>query len=319
MKSIKTKTVKFISFVLALALVAAMTAACGNAPAQAADRPAQAPEASAPEPVQDPPTGSASAPESGSGLSGDVTTAGSTSMQPLSDELAYAFSEIYPDVIVDVQGGGSGQGVTAVKEDLVDFGALSRELKDEERAIITQEFVIAKDGIAIVTNKNVDVDGLTIEQLKLIFTGEITNWSEVGGTAAKIEVVCREDGSGTRDAFNELTGVLGKDADGNNVDNTTETALIQNSTGAIMTTVAGTENAIGYVSLGSLNDSVKAMLVEGVEASAATVLDGSYKVSRPFIYITERDLSPQAQAFIDFIFSAEGQAIVVDSGFIAVA
>ena len=308
------KTIKKITIVtLALALIVTMLAACGNAPASSPE-PAPAP---APAPAETPaePEPAPAAEE----LSGDVIQAGSTSVQPVSQELADAFYDLHPKVIVDVQGGGSGQGVKAVEEDLVDFGALSRELKDEEWAAVKHDWVIAKDGIAIVVNKDVDVDDLSKEQLKGIFTGEITNWSEVGGAAAKIEVVVREEGSGTRDAFNELTGVLGKDADGNNVDNTVETALIQGSTGAIVQTVGATEHSIGYISLGSLNDSVVAMKIEGVSPSAATVLDGSYVVSRPFILISGRDLSPQAQAFIDFIMSPAGQAIVEKSGFVPVA
>ena len=298
---------RIFSVTFALVLCLAMFAACGNNNTQAQETtPTPAPQAPAqtPEPEDD--------------LSGDVTTAGSTSVQPLSQELADAFSDIYPKVIIDVQGGGSGQGVKAVEEDLVDFGALSRELKDEEKTIARNEYVIAKDGIAVVVNKDVGIDNLTKEQIKGIFTGEITNWNEVGGTSGKIEVVAREEGSGTRDAFNELTGVLGKDADGKNVDNTLETALIQGSTGAVKTTVANTENSIGYVSLGSLDDTVKVLMVEGIVPSAATVIDGSYVVSRPFIYITARDLSPQAQAFIDYVLSADGQSIVEKSGFISV-
>ena len=293
---------------LAVILIAAL-AACNNAPAQTAEPPATPPPAtSAPEP----------APATETEITGSVTTAGSTSVQPVSDELAMVFEDMHPGVTVDVQGGGSGQGVKAVQEDLVDFGALSRELKDEERAIITADYVIAKDGIAIVANHNVDVDGLSLEQLKAIFTGEITNWSEVGGASAKIEVIAREEGSGTRDAFNELTGVLGPNASGDNVDNTVDSAIIQGSTGAIVTTVGSTENSIGYISLGSLNDNVKALNVEGVAPSNATVLNGSYKVSRPFIYITARNLSPAAQAFIDFVMGAEGQAVVQEMGFIPV-
>jgi len=306
------KNFKKISIVaLALALTVTMFAACGNAPASSPEpAPAPAPAEPAPAPAPEPEE---------SNLSGDVIQAGSTSVQPLSQELADAFMDMHSKVIIDIQGGGSGQGVKAVEEDLVDFGALSRELKDEEKAFAKHEWVIAKDGIAIVVNKDVDVDDLTKDQIKGIFIGEITNWSEVGGTNAKIEVVVREEGSGTRDAFNELTGVLGKDADGNNVDNTIETALIQGSTGAIVQTVGSTEHSIGYISLGSLNDSVVALKVGGVAPSSATVLDGSYVVSRPFILITGRDLSEQAQAFIDFIMSAEGQAIVEKSGFIPVS
>jgi len=304
------KTIKKLSIItLALALIVTMFAGCGNSPASSPEP--------APAPAQTTPAEPAPAPEEDS-LSGDVIQAGSTSVQPLSQELADAFMDLHSKVIIDIQGGGSGQGVKAVEEDLVDFGALSRELKEEEKAVVKHEWVIAKDGIAIVVNKDVDVDDLTKEQIKDIFTGEITNWSEVGGTNAKIEVVVREEGSGTRDAFNELTGVLGKDADGQNIDNTVESALIQGSTGAIVQTVGATEHSIGYISLGSLNDSVVALKVEGVAPSSATVLDGSYVISRPFILITGRDLSEQAQAFIDFIMSAEGQSIVEKSGFIPV-
>ena len=307
------KTIKMISITsLILAMIVTMFAACGNSPASSPE------PAPAPAPAPAAPAETAPAPEE-SAISGDVIQAGSTSVQPLSQELADAFMDIHSKVIIDIQGGGSGQGVKAVDEDLVDFGALSRELKDEEKAVVKHEWVIAKDGIAVVVNADVDVDDLTKDEIKGIFTGEITNWSELGGASAKIEVVVREEGSGTRDAFNELTGVLGKDADGNNVDNTVETALIQGSTGAIVQTVGATEHSIGYISLGSLNDSVVAVKVGGVAPSAATVLDGSYVISRPFILITGRDLSAQAQAFIDFIMSAEGQAIVEESGFIPVS
>ena len=309
----KKKTIRILSILFALTLCVLMFAACGN----------KTPEPTpAPEPAQtsnEPVTETAAEPEPAEELSGDITTAGSTSVQPLSQELADAFNDIHPKVIIDIQGGGSGQGVKAVEEDLVDFGALSRELKDEERPLAKQEFIIAKDGIAVVVNQDVGIEDLTKDQIKGIFTGEITNWSDVGGAAGKIVVVAREEGSGTRDAFNELTGVLGKDADGNNVDNTLETAIVQGSTGAVKTTVSTTENSIGYVSLGSLSDDVKVLTVGGVAPSAQTVLDGSYVVSRPFIYIAGHSLSEAAQAFLDFIFSAEGQAIVSASGFISVA
>jgi len=312
----KKKLMKTITILLAIVLTMMAMAACGNAPTSSSNSEPESVPTSAPPsepasaPAEDPPAAE---------LSGDVTQAGSTSVQPLSDELAAAFMDIHRKVVIDIQGGGSGQGVKAVDENLVDFGALSRELKEDEKPIAKQEWIIAKDGIAVVVNKNVDVDDLTKDQIMGIFTGEITNWSEVGGAAGKIEVVAREEGSGTRDAFNELTGVLGKDASGENIDNTVETALIQGSTGAVVTTVGATENSIGYISLGSMNDSVTALKVEGVAPSAATVLDGSYVVARPFILITGRDLSEAARAFIDFIMGPEGQGIVEDSGFIPVA
>ncbi len=251
-------------------------------------------------------------------LSGTVVTAGSTSVQPLSEELAAAFMDVNPDVTVEVQGGGSGQGIKSIQEKIADIGALSREVKDEEKASVTTEYVIAKDGVAVVVNPETTVADLTLEQIQKIYTGEITNWSEVGGADAPIVVVSREEGSGTRGAFTEITKVAGKDAAGNEVDNTTKDALVQGSTGAVMQTVATTPNTIGYVSLGSLSDTVKALMVEGVSPSNETVLSGDYKISRPFVYAVNGEISEAAQAYIDFVLSAEGQKVVEDNGFIPV-
>ena len=150
------------------------------------------------------------------------------------------------------------------------------------------------------------------------FIPEITNWKEVGGEDAAIVVVSREEGSGTRGAFTEITKVLAKNEAGEDVDNTTKDALVQGSTGAVMQTVATTPNTIGYVSLGSLSDTVKAVNVEGIGPSNETVLSGEYKISRPFNYVTGGVLSEAAQLFIDFIMSQEGQAIVEENGFIPV-
>jgi phosphate transport system substrate-binding protein len=253
-----------------------------------------------------------------SDLSGDIVIAGSTSVQPLSDVLAEAFTERNGAVKIDIQGGGSGQGIKSIEEKIADLGSLSREVKEEEKAVVQQEYVIAKDGIAAVVNKDVKVENLTLDQLKRIFTGEIKNWKEIGGADAAIVVVAREEGSGTRGAFNELTGVMFKDEAGEEVDATVKSALIQASTGAVIQTVSGTKGAIGYISLGSLDDTVQAVKVEGVTGSNETVIDGSYKLSRPFLYVSGAELSPQAQAFIDFILSPEGQAIVTEEGFVAV-
>ena len=249
---------------------------------------------------------------------GSVVTAGSTSVQPLSEELAAAFMDANPGITVEVQGGGSGQGIKAIQEKIADFGALSREVKDEEKAAVTKEFVIAKDGVAVIVNPETNVENLTIEQIKKIYTGEITNWKEVGGDDAKIVVVSREEGSGTRGAFTEITGVTAKDAAGQEIDSTTKDALVQGSTGAVMQTVATTPNTIGYVSLGSLGDTVKALSVENVAPTTETVLSGEYKISRPFLYATSGELSESAQKYIDFVMSAEGQKIVEESGFIPV-
>jgi phosphate transport system substrate-binding protein len=254
----------------------------------------------------------------GSEAAGTVVTAGSTSVQPLSEELAAAFMDANKGITVEVQGGGSGQGIKAVQEKIADFGALSREVKDEEKASATKEYVIAKDGVAVIVNQETKVDDLTIEQIKKIFTGEIKNWKEVGGDDAPIVVVSREEGSGTRGAFTEITGVTVKNEAGQEIDNTTKDALVQGSTGAVMQTVATTPNTVGYVSMGSLSDTVKALKVENVTPSEDTVLSGGYKISRPFLYVTGGELTEAAQKYIDFVLSAEGQKIVKESGFIPV-
>lgn len=253
-----------------------------------------------------------------SDLTGTVVTAGSTSVQPLSEELAAVFMDENPGISVEVQGGGSGQGIKAVQEKIADIGSLSREIKEEEKSSVTQEFVIAKDGVAVIVNPETKVENLTIEQIKNIYTGQITNWKEVGGEDAPIVVVSREEGSGTRGAFTEITKVMEKDAAGQEIDNTTKEALVQGSTGAVMQTVATTPNTIGYVSLGALSDTVKALKVENVAPSEETVLSGEYKISRPFLYVTGGELSEAAQKYVDFVLSEEGQAIVQENGFIPV-
>ena len=243
-------------------------------------------------------------------LSGTVVIAGSTSVQPLSEELAAAFMAANPGVKIEVQGGGSGVGIKAALEKIADFGSSSRELKDEEKATISNEYTIAKDGVAVILDSTNTVTDLTLDQIKQIFTGKITNWKEVGGADAVIVVVSREEGSGTRGAFVEITKVSEKDTAGTVVDNTTKDALVQPSTGAVKQTVASTPNTIGYVSIGALDETVKAIKVEGIDATEVNVLAGDYKISRPFLYLSNTELTPAAQAFLDFVLGAEGQAIV---------
>lgn len=249
---------------------------------------------------------------------GSVVTAGSTSVQPLSEELAAAFMDANPDYTVDVQGGGSGQGIKSIQEGIADIGALSRNLKDEEKPLVSEEITIALDGIAVIVNKDSAVTNLTIEQIRQIYTGEITNWKEVGGVDALITVVSREEGSGTRGAFTEITKVLVKDDAGVETDNTAANALIQPSTGSVKTTVASTPNTIGYVSLGALDDTVKTVTVEGVAPTIEKVIDGTYKISRPFIYVVGETVSEATQLYLDYVLGDEGQAVVVDNGFISV-
>jgi phosphate transport system substrate-binding protein len=245
--------------------------------------------------------------------SSKVVVAGSTSVQPLSELLAENFSKENADIKIEVQGGGSGQGAKAAIEGIADFGALSREVDETEKEKVQAEHIIAKDGIAIIVNKETTVNNLALEQIKNIYTGKITNWKELGGEDQAISVISREEGSGTRDAFIEGTGVMEDDKD-----MTTRKALIQGSTGGVANTVAKTVGSIGYVSLGNLSDEVKAISVNGVEPSDETVLNGKYQLSRPFIYITAKEETAEAKKFIDYILSDEGQKIVREAGFIPV-
>ncbi|MDD3315786.1 MAG: phosphate ABC transporter substrate-binding protein [Syntrophaceticus sp.] len=240
-------------------------------------------------------------------LEGNITIAGSTSVQPLSEELASAFMEQNQGVEINVAGGGSGAGIKAAQEGTADIGASSRELKDEEKPDLN-EAVIAKDGIAIVIHKDNGVENLTIEETQKIFAGEITDWKDVGGESGSINVFTREEGSGTRDAFEEI--VMG-DA------KISTKAGVQNSTGAVRTAVAGDVNSIGYISLGSLDESVTAVKIDDVEPSDETIQDGTYKVARPFLYLTKGEPEGVVKAFIDFVMSSEGQEIVAE-GFISV-
>ena len=247
-----------------------------------------------------------------------VVIAGSTSVQPLSEVMAEEFMADNEGASVEVQGGGSGQGIKSIEEGIADIGSLSREVKDEEKGSVKEEHIIAMDGVAVVVNTETETEDITIEELEKIYTGEITNWKELGGKDAEITVVSREEGSGTRGAFTEITGVLVKDDEGNETDNTTADALVQPSTGSVIKTVSSTPDSIGYVSLAAVSDEVKALKVEGVEPSKDTVLDGTYKISRPFVYVTGNDISESAKAFIDFVLSDKGQELVEENGFIPV-
>lgn len=242
-------------------------------------------------------------------LSGKVVIAGSTSVQPLSEELAAVFMEKYPEVSVEVQGGGSSVGVKSAAEKIADIGAASREVKESEKELGLTEYVIAKDGIAVIVNPSNEVADLTLEQIKKIFTGEITNWKELGGKEQAITVVSREEGSGTRGAFVEITKVESKNAEGKKVDKTTKNALVQPSTGAVKQTVANTPDAIGYISMGAMDDTVKPVKVEGVEANEEMAKEGTYKIARPFLYLTNGKESEVVQAYIEFVLN-EGQEVV---------
>lgn len=239
--------------------------------------------------------------ESESGLSGSITISGSTSVMPLSEELGQAFMDEHPDVKINVAGGGSSAGIKAAQEGTADIGASSRELTESEQKNL-HVYEIARDGIAIVVNPENPVTDLSLSQVAQIFAGEITNWKQVGGPDAPISVVTREDGSGTRDAFEEI--VLGE---GQRIQ---ATAIIQNSTGAIINTINIDPNAIGYISIGSINDYVKPIKIDGVEPTEENVKTGNYRISRPFLYLTKEEPTGVVKAFIDWVLSPEGQEIV---------
>lgn len=238
-------------------------------------------------------------------LSGSLTIAGSTSVQPFSEVLAEEFMAKNKGVQINVQGGGSSVGIEAAVTGAAQVGASSRAVKPEETAKGLTATTIALDGIAVVVNPANTLTGLTTEQVMNIYLGNIKNWNEVGGPDAVITVVTREEGSGTRDAFSEI--VLAKK-------DIIKTAIVQNSTGAVRTTVAGDKNAIGYVSLSSLNQEVKALDINGAAANEANVKAGTYKIQRPFIYVTKGAPSGLAQAFIDYVLSPEGQQLIVEEG-----
>ncbi len=251
----------------------------------------------------------------GSGNGGSITVNGSTSVQPLAEELAKAYVEKNPGNTIDIQGGGSGVGIKSATDGVVDIGMSSRELKTEEKTL--KEFKIAVDGIAVIINPANGVKDLTMAQLFKIYTGEITDWKDVGGKPGKITVVTREEGSGTRGAFIELAGIEVKEGD-TKVDKTIADAITQGSTGAVMTTVAGDPNAIGYASFGSAKEKTDIKLI-GVDGKACTeenIYAGEYKISRPFLMLTQAEPTGLAKSFLDFIMSPEGQEIVAKHSYL---
>lgn len=302
--------------VLVAVLVSAVMILSACAPAAPAP---EAPAANVEAPTEVAPAAEAEAPAAES-LSGTLTLAGSTTVQPLAEKAGEAFMDVNPDVTIEVQGGGSSVGITAAADGTADIGNISREVKKEELEANPefQVFTVAKDGIAIVVNPDVKLENLTKEQVRDIFSGKITNFKEVGGPDAPITVASREEGSGTRGAFQELV-MQHKDASGNKVeDEIVATAILQNSNGALRTTIAETPNSIAYLSFGYLDDSIVTVNIEGIEATVENVLNSTYPISRPLNMITNGDPNPLAKAFIDFLFSDEGQAIAVEEGFITI-
>jgi len=242
-------------------------------------------------------------------LSGTVSTDGSTSMEKVINSLGESFMAMNKDVKFTYNPTGSGSGIQAVSEGRCDIGLSSRALKDDEKASDLVETVVALDGIAIVVNPENPVSDLDIDTIAKIYTGEITNWKDVGGNDAEIVLIGREAGSGTRDGFESITDT--KDA--------CQYRQELTSTGDVINTVSQNPDAIGYASLSAVGDSVKALTVGGVEATEATVKDGSYVVQRPFVLVTKEGtkLSPAAQAFFDYALSADAASIIAAAGAVA--
>lgn len=254
---------------------------------------------------------SAAGSDSAGALSGKVTTGGSTSVEKVIAALSEAFMEANGGVTITYDPTGSGAGITGASEGTLDIGLSSRALKDEEKAGGLKETVFALDGIAIIVNKENTVTDLSLEQIKGLATGEITNWSEVGGPDAPVVLVGREAGSGTRDGFESIVDV--KDACKYDQELT--------STGSVIAAVAANPNAFGYASLSAVDEKVSAVTVEGVAASEATVQDGTYKIQRPFVFVTKEgaELSAAAQAFIDFAASSAADGMITAAGAVPLA
>ena len=242
-------------------------------------------------------------------LSGNVATGGSTSMKNVIAALTEGFAEVEPGVTVSYDPTGSGAGITGATDKTLDIGLSSRALKDDEKNDVDGT-TVALDGIAIVVNKASKVADLTVDQLKQMFTGEITNWKDVGGDDGEIVLVGREAGSGTRDGFESIVDV--KDS--------CKYAQELTATGAVISAVEANPLAVGYASLSAVGDTVAMVTVEGVECSEDTVKDGSYKIQRPFVFVTNKSvtLSEQAQAFVDFATSKDAADLIRTAGAVPV-
>ncbi|MDY7080017.1 MAG: phosphate ABC transporter substrate-binding protein [Chloroflexota bacterium] len=298
----KNKSLWVLTGLLVLAMLATVVGCQSSTPTEEPTE-AQATSAPNPEPTQAP-----------TGLSGQLQVAGSTTVQPLAEKLAEAFMDLNPDLVIEIQGGGSSVGVTSAGEGTVDVGNASRGVKDSELEQFPdlQVFTIAYDGIAIVTHPDTGLPSLSVEQVRAIFGGEVANFSEVGGPDAPITVVSREEGSGTRAAFEELVMEYKDDAGEKQAVPISENALLQQSNGQVRTTVASTPNSIGYLSFGFLDDSTRGVPIDGVEPSVANVKNGSYPIFRPLNMLTNGAPNELAQSFLDFILSDEGQVIVAE-------
>ena len=285
---------KILAFALSAVMALALLAGCGNQTDNNSSNNDNGGDAS------DTPAAS---------VSGTVSTDGSTSMEKVIGALSESYMAANKDVTVNYNPTGSGAGITAVQEGTCDIGLSSRALKDEEKAAGLKETVLAYDGIAIIVHPDNPVSDLSIEQIAKLYTGEITNWKDVGGSDAEVVLIGREAASGTSDGFESITGTKDK----------CQYRQELTSTGDVITAVSQNPDAIGYASLAAIKDSVKALSVDGVTPSEATVKDGSYQVQRPFVLVTVEGkvLSAAAQSFFDYATSADAADIIAKAGAVA--
>jgi phosphate transport system substrate-binding protein len=243
------------------------------------------------------------------GGSNTISENGSTTIQPLAEKLAAVFMADNPEVVISIAGGGSSVGVQSAASGVVDIGACSRELMSAEKGAVV-EHLLARDGVAIILHPSNPMADLSLEQIRAVFTGEITSWSELGGPDEDIHVVAREEGSGTREAFQLL--VMGTSAQ------ITSTAILQSSNGALRTTVAGDPDAIGFLSFGYMDASIKAVSVGGVAPTVDNAQSGAYPVVRPLLFLTKAQPRGNVKDFIDFCLSDAGQEIVAAEGYLPI-
>ncbi|MGD9677526.1 MAG: phosphate ABC transporter substrate-binding protein PstS family protein [Vulcanibacillus sp.] len=281
---------KLVFILIAIALVFSVTA-CGNE--SSTETPTNTPETQPP--VE---------------LEGTVSISGSTSVEKIGVATAEEFMALNPKVNVTYEGIGSSNGVKNANDGVTQIGTASRAIKESEKAWGLTEVVIAYDGVAVITHPSNSIEGLTLEEVQAIFKGEITNWSEVGGQPGEIVVVSREEGSGTRGAFEEIVKFEGE---------LTDNATVVEGNGGVQTTVAQNPSSIGYVSFTYINDSVKPMLIDEVIPTTENVLNGTYSVSRPFVVIYhDKNMTDASKAYVDFVLSPAGQKIVEEGGGIPV-
>ncbi len=306
------KTRKLVAILSAAVLTAVSLTACGNSKTATNEAKTTTQEQTSTESkTENTAESTAEAGEMSTDLSGSISMAGSTSMEKLANAVAESFMAKYPNITVSAEFTGSGAGIESVTTGSVDIGNSSRNLKDEEKAAGAVENIVAIDGIAVVVDPANTVTDITKDQLISIYTGETTNWSELGGTDEPIVVVGREAGSGTRGAFEEILEIEDACVYVNELD----------STGAVMAKVASTPGAIGYVSLDVVDDSVIAVSLEGVVATAENIKAGDYFLSRPFIMATMGEISEQSaevQALFEYLASEEGKEIISSVGLITV-